>query len=59
LSPLSFDDPQPGVVEAGVDILDKEKGGVYPYVQFAENNSSKFTVVDNAYLGCICVCGKI
>jgi hypothetical protein len=54
LTGLSFDDPQPGVVEAGVDILDEEQGGVYPYGQFADNVGGTLTinaVADNQVSG--------
>lgn len=46
LSRLSLDDPQPGVLEAGIDILDEEKGGVYPYVQFGENSNGTLTITE-------------
>ncbi len=44
LSDLSLDDPQPGVLEAGVDIKDDDASGVYPYEQFGDAVAGTLTI---------------
>jgi hypothetical protein len=44
LSDLSLDNPEPGVLEAGVDIKDDEASGVYPYEQFGDAVDGMLTI---------------
>lgn len=44
LSNLSLDDPQPDVLEVGVDIKDDDASGVYPYEQFGDAVTGTLTI---------------
>lgn len=44
LADLSLDDPQPGVLEAAVDVKDDEASGVYPYEQFGDEVDGTLTI---------------
>jgi hypothetical protein len=44
LADLSLNDPQPGVLEAAVDVKDDEASGVYPYEQFGDDVAGTLTI---------------